>query len=78
MASIKASKRPKKNADGEYSAVVMGGTKNKAVNAYKRKVEGQYPYFGPGVKKATPKLPEIWKKAWGKAIESGGIRGATE
>jgi len=67
MASVKASKRPKKNAEGEYSAVVMGGTKNKAVNAYKRKVEGKYPYFKTGVDKAMPQLPEIWEQAWSKA-----------
>ncbi|MDH6123859.1 MULTISPECIES: hypothetical protein [unclassified Kitasatospora] len=68
--SIRASKRPRKKGIGNYSGVVMAGGKGGPQNIYKGKVEGTYPYFKPGVKKAEPKMPAVWEIAWAKATKT--------
>lgn len=42
---------------------VGGGVRN----LYKKRLEGQYPYFKPGVRKAEPKMAAVWQAAWAKA-----------
>jgi hypothetical protein len=68
--SIKASKRPRKVGTAGYSAVVMAGGRGGPQNLYKGKVEGTYPYFKPGIKKAEPKMPAVWNTAWAKATQT--------
>lgn len=42
---------------------VGGGVRN----LYKKRLEGQYPYFRPGLRKAEPKMTAVWNAAWAKA-----------
>lgn len=63
---VKKSRRPRPAPGGASAVVFMGGSKT-AVNIYKRKVEQEYPYFAPGIKKAEKKMPEVWAAAWAKA-----------
>ena len=80
VGSIRGSKTPRKRGY-QISGAVLSGSYGGPQNLYKKHVEAKYPYFAPGVKRAEKKLPSIWEKEWGKAIESGlnaPIRGATE
>lgn len=36
-------------------------------NLYKKRLEAQYPYFRPGLRKAEPKITAVWNAAWAKA-----------
>jgi hypothetical protein len=47
---------------------VFAGGQQGYQNNYKAVTEGKYPYFAPGVKKATPKMPKVWEAAWAKAM----------
>lgn len=60
-------RKPKKTAEGYQGGVGVGGGVR---NLYKKRIEGKYPYVAPGIKKAEPKMPEIWEKAWGKATRT--------
>lgn len=58
-------RRPKKRGPEWVGGVGVGG---QVTNLYKRQVEGAFPYIAPGVKRTVEQAPEIWAKAWGKAI----------
>lgn len=58
-------RRPKKTAEGFQGGVGVGGGVR---NLYKKRVEGEYPYVRPGIKKAEPLMEPIWEKAWDKAV----------
>jgi len=51
-------------AGGFQGGVGVGGGVR---NLYKKRLEDQYPYVKPGVKKAEPKMAAVWNTAWGKA-----------
>lgn len=68
--SIRRSRKPRRETIGTYSAVVMSGGAGKVQNLYKGKIEAQYPFFGPGVLKAEPKMPAVWNAAWAKATRT--------
>lgn len=65
--SIKFSKKPRLEAPGTYSGVVLSGGAGGPQNLYKGEVELEYPYFAPGVNKAEPKMPAVWAAAWAKS-----------
>ena len=66
--AVKVSRKPRITAEGASVAVFMGGSKT-AANMYKSKIEGEYPYFNPGINKAKPKMPAIYEAAWAKATK---------
>ncbi|MGW1892148.1 hypothetical protein ACWCP6_18090 [Streptomyces sp. NPDC002004] len=43
---------------------VGGGVRN----LYKKKIEGEYPYVRPGIRKAEPKMAAVWQLHWGRAM----------
>lgn len=43
---------------------VGGGVRN----LYKKRIEGQYPYVRPGIRKAEPKMAAVWTRGWERAI----------
>lgn len=45
---------------------VGGGVRN----LYKKRLEGQFPYVKPGVKKAEPKMAAAWNAAYAKATRT--------
>jgi hypothetical protein len=45
---------------------VGGGVRN----LYKKRIEGQYPYVKPGVRKAEPKMSAVWQTNWAKATRT--------
>jgi hypothetical protein len=61
------SRKPRVTVEGASVAVFVGGAGGPQ-NLYKEKIEGKYPYFKPGINKATPKMPGIYEAAWAKAI----------
>jgi hypothetical protein len=65
--SIRTSRKARPEGVGRWSQVVMSGGAGGYQNRYKRKVEGQYPYFKPGVDKAKPKVREFFQGAWAAA-----------
>lgn len=66
---VKASRKPRREGKGTYTAVVMMGSKTSPIaNVYKRRLEAKYPYFAPGVNSAEPLMPAVWEAAWAKAI----------
>lgn len=58
-------RRPKKTRDGYQGGVGVGGGVR---NLYKARTEQAFPYVAPGVRKATPKMPQIWERAWDRAM----------
>lgn len=42
---------------------VGGGVRN----LYKKRIEGQYPYVRPGIRKAEPQMSAVWVREWGRA-----------
>lgn len=66
-AAVGGVKRPKKVMGGFSGGVGVGG-KRSITHMYKWEVNGKFPYMEPGVKKAEPKMPIVWEKAWDKAI----------
>jgi hypothetical protein len=42
---------------------VGGGVRN----LYKRRIEGQYPYVRPGIRRAEPKMAAVWQTHWRRA-----------
>lgn len=66
---VKKSRKPRPEVGGASAVVFVGGSRT-AVNIYKRKIEQEYPYFAPGIKKAEKKMPAIWNAAWAKATNT--------
>lgn len=65
--------KPKKLAGTWVGGVGVGGKKKLAANNFKKRdLETRFPYFKPAVEKATPKMPAVYQKAWGKAVEKRG------
>ncbi|EST24391.1 hypothetical protein [Streptomyces roseochromogenus] len=58
-------RKPKKTPEGYQGGVGVGGGVR---NLYKKRTEGLFPYVAPGIKRAETKMPEIWEKAWDKAV----------
>jgi hypothetical protein len=58
-------RRPKPLPGGGFQGGVGVGAGVR--NLYKKRLEGQYPYFRPGVRKAEPKMAAVWEAAWAKA-----------
>jgi hypothetical protein len=65
--SIRTSRRARAEGVGRWSQVVMAGGRGGYQNRYKGRVEADYPYFKPGVDKATPKVHAIFEGAWAAA-----------
>ncbi|AEW94592.1 MULTISPECIES: hypothetical protein [Streptomycetaceae] len=60
-------RKPKRTAEGYQGGVGVGGGVR---NLYKKRAEGRYPYVAPGIKKAEPRMPEMWEAAWGRATKT--------
>jgi hypothetical protein len=58
-------RRPRRTLAGFQGGVGVGGGVR---NLYKKRIEGQYPYFKPGLRKAEPQMSAVWFKAWGRAV----------
>lgn len=58
-------RRPKPLPGGGFAGGV--GVGGGVRNLYKKRLEAQYPYFRPGLRKAEPKITAIWNAAWAKA-----------
>lgn len=58
-------RRPKPIPGGGFAGGV--GVGGGVRNLYKKRIEGTYPYFRPGLRKAEPKITAIWNTAWAKA-----------
>ncbi|MET8624533.1 hypothetical protein ABZW30_12380 [Kitasatospora sp. NPDC004669] len=67
--SIRSNKKPMPLPGGGFNGVVFAGGRGGPQNLYKGQLEGQFPYFKPGVDKAEPKMAGIWAAAWGRATE---------
>ncbi len=65
--SIRSDKRPRPLPGGGFNGAVFAGGKGGPQNLYKGRLEGNFPYFKPGVDKATPGMAAIWTAAWGRA-----------
>lgn len=66
--SIRTSRKARPEGPGAWSQVVMSGGSGGYQNRYKRRIEGQYPYFKPGVDKAKPKVHAMFEGAWAAAV----------
>jgi hypothetical protein len=58
-------RRPKPLPGGGFQGGV--GVGKGVRNLYKKRLEAQYPYFRPGLRKAEPKMTAVWNAAWAKA-----------
>ncbi len=58
-------RRPKPLPGGGFAGGV--GVGGGVRNLYKKRLEGQYPYFKPGLRKAEPKITAVFNGAWAKA-----------
>lgn len=58
-------RRPKPLPGGGFQGGV--GVGGGVRNLYKKRLEGQYPYVKPGVRKAEPKMGAVWSASWAKA-----------
>lgn len=67
--SIKSDRKPRPVPGGGFNGAVFAGSRGGPQNLYKGALEGKFPYFGPGVAKAEPKMAAIWTAAWGRATE---------
>jgi hypothetical protein len=68
-AEVGGRKRPKRSGVGWSGGVGAGGPAS-YTNIYRYKLENGFPFIKPGVKKAEPKIAEVYKKAWAKATET--------
>lgn len=68
--NVRKSRKSRKELDGWSTAVFMGAKSAPGVNVYKGLIESDFPYFAPGIKKAVPKMPIVWEKAWAKATKT--------
>jgi len=46
----------------------MSGGRGGFQNRYKAKIEGDFPYFKPGVDKAKPKVRSFFEASWAAAV----------
>lgn len=58
-------RRPKPMPGGGFAGGV--GVGKGVRNLYKKRLESDYPYFQPGVRKAEPKMAAVWQAAYLKA-----------
>lgn len=58
-------RRPRRTLEGYQGGVGVGGGVR---NLYKKRLEAQYPYFKPGLRKAEPLMSAVWYEAWGRAV----------
>lgn len=61
-------RRPKPLPGGGFQGGV--GVGGGVRNLYKKRLEGQYPYVRPGIRKAEPKMAAVWSAAWGRATKT--------
>ncbi|SFF11399.1 hypothetical protein SAMN05216251_108214 [Actinacidiphila alni] len=61
-------RRPKPIPGGGFAGGV--GVGKGVRNLYKKRLEAQYPYFRPGIRKAEPKMAAVWQAAWLKATRT--------
>lgn len=61
-------RRPKPIPGGGFQGGV--GVGKGVRNLYKKRLEAQYPYFQPGLRKAEPKMGAVWTAAWAKATRT--------
>lgn len=59
-------RRPKPLPGGGFAGGV--GVGGGVRNLYKKRIEGQYPYVRPGLRKAEPKMAAVWQLHWGRAM----------
>lgn len=59
-------RRPKPLPGGGFAGGVGVGAGVR--NLYKKRLEADFPYFRPGLRKAEPKMTAIWNAAWAKAV----------
>ena len=60
-------KKPMKVPGGYKGGVGVGGPMS-STNLYRALTEEKYPYFKPGVEKASKGMEAVWTKAWDKSI----------
>ncbi|MET7982519.1 hypothetical protein [Streptomyces sp. NPDC005281] len=58
-------RRPRRTLAGYQGGVGVGGGVR---NLYKKRNEGLYPYFAPGIRRAEPLMSKVWFEAWGRAV----------
>lgn len=58
-------RRPRRTLEGFQGGVGVGGGVR---NLYKKRNEGKFPYFAPGVHKVEPEMSRIFLETWGKAV----------
>jgi hypothetical protein len=58
-------RRPKPLPGGGFQGGV--GVGGGVRNLYKKRIESQYPYVRPGIRKAEPKMAAVWVKNWERA-----------
>lgn len=58
-------RRPRRTLGGFKGGVGVGGGVR---NLYKKRVEGEFPYFKPGLDAAEPKMHAVWVEEWGRAV----------
>jgi len=61
-------RRPKPLPGGGFQGGV--GVGGGVRNLYKKRIEGQYPYVRPGIRKAQPKMAAVWVKNWDRATRT--------
>lgn len=61
-------KKPKPLPGGGFQGGV--GVGGGVRNLYKKRLEGQYPYVRPGIRKAEPKMSAVWNAGWAKATRT--------
>lgn len=58
-------RRPRRTLQGFQGGVGVGGGVR---NLYKKRNEGKFPYFEPGVRKVEPEMSRVFLQTWGKAV----------
>lgn len=58
-------RRPRRTLQGWQGGVGVGGGVR---NLYKKRTEGKFPYFKPGLDRAEPLMSAVWFEAWGRAV----------
>lgn len=66
--SIRKSKKARRTGVAGWTQVVMAGGRGGYQNRYKAEIESRYPYFKPGVDKASPKVHGFFEGAWAAAV----------
>ena len=58
-------RRPRRTLEGFQGGVGVGGGVR---NLYKKRNEGKFPYFEPGVRAVEPEMSRIFLETWGRAV----------